>query len=170
MKNASKISLGFMLAFGVTASADQGDRVHLSKTYAFPVASLEKVEAAMQTAAARTGDSKKLPVSYVIDATEHSSVVCAADAPDMYQGRLYGCILQFVIDIGSGTKLTASHMLYLSQSSKDVNDLLSKTDPNGTARVSLNVPFDGGGGSAYYCNAEGASGAKTWGCYLDLVD
>ncbi len=170
MKKLSALMFGLALALGVSASANQTAQAHLSKTFVFPVASLEKVEMAMQSAAARVGDAKKTQVSYVIDASENSSVLCLEDSPDIYQGHLYGCVLQFVVDLGGGAKITAGHMLYITQSAKEVNDLLSKTDPNNTARVDLRSPFDGGNGSAFYCNAEGPTGAKAWSCYLDLVD
>lgn len=170
MKKAALFVFGLVLATAASAHAQLQTEARLSKSYAFPVATLEKVEAAMQAAAQRTGADMKKEVSYVIDANDKSTVRCLDHSPMMYQGALYGCVLEFEIDLGQGVIATAGHMLYITQSSKEVNDLLAKTDPNQTARVDLKTIFDGGQGSQFYCNAEGAAGAKAWACYLNLVD
>lgn len=165
--------VGFILFLGLSAHASVnpspiGPEVILSKTIAFPVSSLEKVEQAMADAAARTGADKKTWKTYDIDT--NLQVVCAEDSPVMYRGHLYGCVLQTSVDLGAGATALLRNMLYIQQSSSDVNALLAQTDANQTARLDLQTPFDGGHGSTYYCNAEGSSGSRTWGCFLNFVD
>ncbi len=169
MKNTSYLIAIGLICFGLQASATTAFAIQFSKTYAFPVSSLEKVEAALRDAAVRT-DAKSADMSYLIDASQNSSVYCAAGLPEVVDNTLYGCTLNFVVDIGGGGTITAREMLMIRQSSKEINDLLAKTDPNKTARVVLGTPFDGGHGSKYFCHAEGATGAKAWVCYLTVVD
>lgn len=162
----------FAMAFGlftapVRAQADQRSEARIEKTFAFPVSTLEKIEQAMADAAARRGDAMKQEVRYEIDANDHSSVRCVEDSPTMYEGHLYGCVLEYVIDLGNGTTATTGAMLYITQSSAEVKKVLASTDQQKTSRVQLKTIFDGGKGSSFYCDAAGAQG---WNCFLHLID
>jgi hypothetical protein len=154
-------------AFGITSVASPRTQATFSRTFPFPISSLEKVEQAMQTAAARTGKAMQTEVTYQIDS--NFNVRCAEQSPTMYDGHLYGCVLATTLDLG-GTQVTLANLLYLTQSSKEISDLLAKTDMQTTDSVALKSPFDGGHGSQYFCNAEGTPGARQWACYLYFVD
>lgn len=158
--------LGLIAVFGLGAHANQQTEAHFTKTVPFPVSSLQKVEQAMQTAAARTGDAMKHEASYDIDS--NTRVRCAEESPIVYGGHLYGCVLQMNVDLGGGTTALLENMLYPTQSSAEVQALLDKTDADKTDRVQLSTIFDGGHGSTYFCNAEGSP--RAWACYLTFID
>ena len=164
MKNTILI---LVAAFGLTAQSAPRLQATFARTFPFPVASLEKVEQAMQTAAARTGKAMEAEMTYQIDS--NFNVRCGSQAPEMFEGHLYGCVLATTLDVG-GTQVTLQNLLYVTQSSKEISDILSKTDVNATDAVELHTPFDGGHGSKYFCNSEGTSGARQWACYLYFVD
>ncbi len=153
--------------FGLTAHANERAEAQFAKTFPFPVSSLEKIEQSMTTAAARTGKSMQQEVDYTIDS--NFTLTCVEDSPVMFEGHLYGCALSTTVDLG-GTQAILKNMVYLQQSSAAVRDVLSKTDVNKVDTVDLTTPFDGGHGSRYFCNAEGAAGARQWACYLYFVD
>lgn len=161
--------VGLIAVFGLSAHSSQlGASAHISKTIAFPVASLQKVEQAMQTAAARQGEDMNKIVDYDIDT--QLRVRCFENSPTVYDGHLYGCALQLSVDLGGGTTGVLQNLLYPTQTSFEVQDLLNKTDANKVDHVALTGIFDGGNGSAYSCNAEGSSGARAWNCYLNFID
>jgi hypothetical protein len=168
MKKSALLGFALVAAFGLTSRAELRAQATFAKTVAFPVSSLQKVEQAMQTAAARTGDAMKTEASYPID--NNLTVRCAEGSPTPFDGRLYGCVLQTTVDLGGGSQAILANMLYLTQSSAEVQDILSKTDANKVDSVALKTPFDGGHGSQYFCNAEGAAGTRQWACYLYFVD
>lgn len=152
--------------FGLAAHASPRLSAHLTKTIPFPVSSLQKVEQAMQTAAARTGDAMKQDAFYDIDS--NTRVRCTQDDPISYKGHLYGCVLQMSVDLGGGATALMQNMLYPTQSASEVQALLENTDASKVDRVQLATPFDGGNGSSYFCNAEGSP--RSWVCYLTFVD
>lgn len=153
--------------FGLAAHANERAEAHFAKTFPFPVSSLEKVEQSLTAAAARTGKAMQQEVDYSIDS--NFTLACAEESPIVLDGSLYGCVLRTTLDLG-GTQVLLQNMVALQQSSAEVRDLLSKTDVNKVDTVDLKTPFDGGRGSRYFCNAEGAAGARQWACYLYFVD
>lgn len=138
----------------------------ISKTFPFPISSLQKVEQAMQAAAANP-NAKDDQITQIDPA---ALLRCSPGDPTVVDGHPYGCALYFTVDLGNGASATLTEMVYLRQSSTEAQGVLNAADPNKTSRVDLTTPFDGGNGSTYYCNAEGANGAKAWACYLNVID
>ncbi len=159
--------LTLVAAFGLTAQAAPRAQAQFAKTFAFPLSSVEKIEQSIQDAAARTGKAMKQEVTYQIDS--NFIVRCAEDSPVSFDGYPYGCVLQTTVD-AAGTQVTLMNMLYMTQSSAQMKEILANTDVNTTETVQFKSLFDGGRGSRYYCNAEGAAGSRAWACYLYFVD
>jgi hypothetical protein len=155
------------LTTGLTAEASQRTQASFAHTFAFPMSKLEQVEQAIHTAAARTGKAMEDEVDYQIDSD--FTVRCVENSPIDFEGTLYGCGLMATIDV-NGSQITLRHMLYMTQTTQEMKDILANTDPNKTDTVAFKTIFDGGRGSRYYCNAEGAAGARQWACYLYFID
>lgn len=182
MKKSVFFVLGLVAFLGLSSRAEATSEVQsetdfdvhaealISKTILFPISSLQKVEQAVQNAAARTGDAMKTEITYDIDPAQHTKVRCADESPIMFEGHLFGCVLDVTIDLGSGNTATLTNMLYLSQSTAEASAVLANTDVNKVDHVELNRIFDGGHGSTYGCNAEGSAGARSWACYLKMID
>jgi hypothetical protein len=168
MKKSAFLVFGLIAVLSFSAHANQFAEAHISKKISFPLSSLQKVEQSMQASAARTGDSMKTEVSYAIDT--NLTLKCAEESPILLDGHLYGCALQTQVDLGGGATATLQNIVWLSQSSAEVSDILSTTDVNKVDTVALKSPFDGGHGSAYYCNADSSSGVRQWACYINFVD
>lgn len=167
MKKSALLILGLIVSIGLTAEANQSAQASFAHTFAFPISKLEQVEQAIQTAAARTGKAMETEVDYQIDSD--FTVRCVENSPIDFEGYLYGCGLMATIDVG-GSQITLRHMLYMTQTTQEMKDTLANTDPNKTDTVAFKSIFDGGHGSRYYCNAEGAAGARQWACYLYFID
>ena len=159
--------VALIASFGLAAHANQHTEASFSRTFPFPLTSYQKVEESMAAAAARTGEDMNKWVEYTIDS--NFTLKCAEDSPSDFEGHLYGCVLSTNLDVG-GTRVVLQNLMYPQQSSSEISDLLSKTDVNTVDNVQLKSPFDGGHGSSYFCNAEGAAGARAWNCYLYFVD
>lgn len=165
MKSLVGLALGFAAVFYVTGAEAA---LRITKTYAFPVAKYEQVEAAIAEAAARSPEEMKSVYRKTLDAGDRSSIMCLAGSPKaspVGDGKGWGCLMTFTTDLGNGATLESSQMLYLTKTSADIRKLLADKDTNQNSFIDLGSIFDGGDGSQYFCDS--ANGA--WDCKLKMV-
>ena len=139
--------------------------VSVSKEYPFLPKLVSDLEKDLAKAASRNPELQEYPIAYTIGDANGIVLWCPPHQP-VSDGT--GCSLNFLIKMDSVT-LNIKKGVAMSFTAQQVNDQLSKLDPNTTQdHQQFGSPFEKKDtfGSHYYCQPEGNEKAKTWQCYL----
>lgn len=154
-----------ILSFAPPTMAD----VSISKEYPFAPKLVNDIEQYLIQAAARDAEMQNYPVAFTIDKQNGIVLWCPPQMPNKDDK---GCSLNFIIKTDTFS-LTIKKSLVPAFTSQQVNDQLSKLNPNTTTdHQHFGSPFEAKDtfGSHYFCQPEGAEGVKAWQCYLHVQE
>lgn len=140
--------------------------VIISKEYSFPPSTFTTLEDSLNKAFGRPEEVQEYPTFFSIDSTNGISLWCPPHRPDAISE---GCSINFRMEGPQNLSITIKKNLSLKNTVAEANSRLTSIDPNSTEDHQHFGNLFGDkdlSGSHYFCQPEGDTGSKKWGCYL----